>query len=312
MRESTVIILLASYNGEAYLRTMIDSVLAQDHSDIQLVLSDDNSTDSSKQILMEYAQRFPERVTHYESGRRFGCAQKHFMHLLSKFHEAPYIMFCDQDDFWHPDKIRKTLAKMQQIERDPKRPAMVHTDLRVVDRNLSEISPSFCRYSKLDGNRMALNQLLVQNVVTGCTMMINRALAELGCRNIPEDAMLMHDWWLALLAAACGETGFVDEATIDYRQHGSNSVGAKNSRSIEYIVGKVRNNEVRSAMQRTYQQAKAFAECAGNMMPAENRKLVETYGKLAETGYLARRCAFVKYGFYKIGISRIAAQMIWG
>ena len=227
--EKQILILLAAYKGGRFIRPMVDSILAQDVGGWRLILSDDG--EDTAPILQEYADKYPDKITHYRSGRRFGSAQKHFMHLLEQFGgQADYIMFSDQDDVWHPDKVRLTLRLMEQAETDPALPVLVHTDLRVVDGQLHEMDPSFQHYSGLDGHRLALEQLLVQNVVTGCTMMINRSLARLACRPVGEGDMLMHDWWLALIAAAMGRAVFLDRATIDYRQHGGNVVGAKDPR----------------------------------------------------------------------------------
>ena len=305
MEKATVLVLLATYNGENFIRPMVDSVLAQDYQNIKIILSDDNSRDSSPAILEEYAQKHPDKVVHYRSGMRFGCAQKHFMHLLSKFRDAPYIMFCDQDDVWHPDKIRKTLEKMRQVEQDASVPAMVHTDLRVVDRDLKELSPSFWIHSDLDGSRLALNQLLVQNVVTGCTMMINHALAELACREIPENAMLMHDWWLALLASACGRTGYLSEAIIDYRQHGNNSVGAKNVRSASYLWQRLRSKKMRKAL-----SAQAFLECYGDLLTQEQTDLLTAFASTQTAGLLSRDRVYIKYNLLKHGAVRVTAQLL--
>lgn len=308
---SQITVLLATYNGSKYVRQMIDSVLAQDYGDFHLVLSDDGSKDDTLQILEEYAGKYPQKVTHYRSGMRFGNAQDHFMHLLDQFHETSYIMFCDQDDYWHPDKMRKTLEKMQQIEKAGL-PAMVHTDLRVVDGDLNQMDPSFMHFSKLRGDRLALNQLLVQNVVTGCTMMINKELADLACSRMPKEPILMHDWWLALIASAMGTTGYLDEATIDYRQHGNNVVGAKNTRSVKYIANKLRENKIRTAMEQTYAQAAVFESCFADVLGAESMMVVRAYAGLCHRGFLGRRMAFVKNEFYKIGISRILGQMLFG
>ena len=98
-----VCILLAAYNGAAYIRQQIDSILQQDYPNIQLVLSDDGSQDGTQEILAEYEAKYPGRVIWHQSGKRFGKAQTHFMHLLRTFHDADYIMFSDQDDVWHPD-----------------------------------------------------------------------------------------------------------------------------------------------------------------------------------------------------------------
>ena len=308
---NVVRILLATYNGSKYIQEMINSILAQDYTNWQMILSDDGSKDETAEILEGYAQKYPDQIIHYRSGMRFGNAQNHFMHLIKVFGDAPYIMFCDQDDVWHSDKISKTMEKMEQIEISGK-PAMVHTDLRVVDGQLNLMDPSFMHFSKLRGDQLKLNRLLVQNVVTGCTMMINRALVELAVSRIPEEGILMHDWWLALLASAVGTTGYVEEATIDYRQHGNNVVGAKNIRSFSYMKNKLKDTEIALAMKKTYQQAEKFAECFADVLSEENRELVTRYSKLKEKNFVARRGTFIRYGYLKIGAARVLAQMIWG
>ena len=307
---STVRILLATYNGEKYVGEMIESILAQSHTDWQLVLSDDQSKDRTVSILEDYADKYPDRITHYRSGLHFGNAQGHFLHLLSRFPDAPYIMFCDQDDIWHREKISATLQKMQEIEKSGV-PAVVHTDLRVVDGQLKEMHPSFLGYSGLSGDRLALKQLLVQNVVTGCTMMINRSMAELANGHMPEGKILMHDWWLALIGAALGTVGFLNQSTIDYRQHGNNTVGAKNTRSVSYVLKKIRNDGVRKTMEDTYAQAEVFLETFGDLMAPEQRQVVADYAALKNCGAMGRRIGFLKGKYYKYGIRRIIAQFIW-
>lgn len=309
MKEPTVCILLATYNGCAYIRQMIDSVLAQDYPCIQLVLSDDGSSDGTQFILEEYVEKYPEKVMFYKSGQRFGNAGKHFMHLLKQFCDSPYIMFCDQDDVWHKDKIRKTLLKMQQVERGEAIPAMVHTDLRVVDSELQEINSSFWRHSNLDGSRLALNQLLVQNVVTGCTMMINRPLAELACRETP-DEMIMHDWWLALLAAACGKADFIAERTIDYRQHGNNSVGAKDVRSKEYLWYRLRSKSMRNALKDNAKQAEALLQHYKEVLKSEQIEVIQAFIKAQKASFFRRNHLYIKYGLLKYGVVRKTAQLL--
>lgn len=310
MENKKIYILLAAYQGERFIRPMVDSILAQDVGGWQLILSDDGELTAS--ILQEYADRYPDRVTHYRSGLRFGSAQKHFMHLLQQFGpQADYIMFCDQDDVWHPDKVRKTLALMRQTETDPEKPVLVHTDLRVVDGQLNEIDPSFQHYSHLDGHRMALEQLLLQNVVTGCTVMINRALAQLACRPEAVETMLMHDWWLALLASAMGRTAFLDEATIDYRQHGGNVVGAKDPRSLSYVLQKLKGDAVRRSLHDTARQAGAFLSCYGPELGQTQRALLADYAAAPQKGKLARLALYRRRDLWKYGLSRRIGQILW-
>ena len=307
-----VTVLLATYNGSKYVRQMIDSVLAQSYGDFHLVLSDDSSKDDTPQILEEYAQKYPHKITHYRSGLRFGNAQNHFMHLLAQFHDTPYIMFCDQDDIWHPDKMEKAFQKMKHTEQNSATPTLVHPDLRVVDSSLQELSPSFCQMSDLDGNRLTLPHLLVQNVVTGCTVMVNRALAVLACKNIPSQGILMHDWWLALIASALGTIGFLDETTIDYRQHGNNSVGAKNVRSLQYIKDKLVNQTMHKSMLSTYAQAQLFLQCYGDVLPQDKHNIVAKLAKNCTNGYLKRVVTLLSGGYCKKGFARNLAQILWG
>lgn len=310
MQNDKVMILLASYNGEHYIRQMIDSLLNQDYPNVHIVLSDDHSSDGTCAILDAYASAHPDRITHYHSGQRFGCAQNHFMHLLRRFQDAPYIMFCDQDDVWHSDKVSITLKKMKELERDPQIPVLIHTDLRVVDQNLDEIAPSFCQHSCLDGNRLALNQLLVQNVVTGCTTMINRTLAAFASRECAQENMLMHDWWLALVASACGVIGFLDIPTIDYRQHGNNSVGAKNVRSFGYLVQRLRSSSMRKSLADAATQAEAFLLCYRDLLNAEQLGLLEAFVSTKNASLWKRNKTYFQYKLLKNGSIRVAAQLL--
>ncbi len=310
MEQKQVLILLATYKGNLYVREMINSVLAQDFDDYGIILSDDG--EDTCDILEEYANKYPDKIIHYRSGQRFGSAQKHFMHLLNTFADkAPYFMFCDQDDVWHTDKVRKTLEVMKQTEENASIPTMVHTDLNVVDANLNLISPSFIKYSGLDGNRLQFNKLLVQNTVTGCTMMVNKALALLSKRDLPENAMLMHDWWLALIASAFGKCGFLNEPTIYYRQHGNNTVGAKNSRSPSYIIAKMKSG-IKTAMSDTAKQAETFAFVYKDMLNPKQLEILAALSACFKKGKLNRILTYSKYGLWKIKLRRIIGQIIWG
>lgn len=309
---ANITILLATYNGADYIRQQVDSILKQTYTDFHLILSDDGSGDNTAELLEAYAQKYPDRITHYRSGQRFGCAQAHFMHLLSTFHDTPYIMFSDQDDVWHLDKVERTLAKMKQVETDPALPAMVHTDLQVVDDVLQPIAPSFCQLSHLDGSRMALNYLVVQNVVTGCTAMLNRALAELGSRTPASEPILMHDWWLAILAAAAGNVGFLNEPTINYRQHGNNSVGAKNTRSFSYLWKRFSANDTRNVMIGTAKQVEQFLAYYEDILQPEQLTMLRDFAATVKAPWRVRFRTYTKYRILKFGTIRVFAQLLGG
>ncbi len=307
-----VTIVLAAYKGNAYAGAMIDSIVAQDCDDWFLVLSDDGEDTCA--LLDSYAAAYPDKICHYRSGQRFGSSQKHFMHLLCRFGGiAPYTMCCDQDDVWHPDKVRKTLALMEKTEEEAGAdvPVLVHTDLKVVDAELNEIAPSFLAFSRLDGNRLGFSELLVQNVVTGCTVMVNRTLIKLAASAEDLPQMMMHDWWMALIASAFGRAVFLPEATIDYRQHGNNVVGAKNAGSLAYLKSRLNGQYVKKMRDDTIVQTAAFLKLYGERMDEEQKKLCRAMTSLASHGKLRRMRTLVRYRLWKNTLPRRAGQWLW-
>lgn len=233
-------ILLCTYNGEKHIRAQIDSILAQKDTRWHLTVSDDGSTDSTPAILDEYAARYPHRIKRYVSGQRFGNARDHFFHLMERC-DVPYMLFCDQDDVWYRDKLGKTLHMLLEIERihGEDCPALAFSDQRPTDENLSPLAQSLMAYHGQYAEEIDYRAILMQNIVTGGAMGINAALAKMALRAKERERVIMHDWWLAAVAARFGEVQYIDEVLGDYRQHGSNSVGAKNVHGFAYITDKL-------------------------------------------------------------------------
>lgn len=224
-----IAILLATYNGDKYLDEQIQSILDQSFQNWQLFIRDDGSTDKTMDIIRQWL-KFDDRINIVTDDQgRIGAA-KNFQALMQvvKKEKYQYILFCDQDDIWNPDKISKQYYIFKQLEDlyGNNMPLLLHSDLEVVDSHLKTIHKSFLQYQGLfHENDYPLKTLLVQNFVTGCTVMINRSLLEKALP-LPESAM-MHDWWLALCAAIFGKIAYLPETTIKYRQHDANEVGAK-------------------------------------------------------------------------------------
>lgn len=218
-----VTVLLATYNGERYLSELLESLITQTYQNFEIVIHDDGSTDMTNFIVESYRTKYGEKIRVINDDVFFGDARLNFFHLL-KFVETPYIMFCDQDDVWLPDKIELTIFRMRALENTYKNiPIVVHTDLRVVDERLQLIAHSMFKYQKLFKNQ-SLAETFVRNNVTGCTMMIN--IHAFHCINPMQSQAMMHDWWIALkVLANQGIVCFLDKPTILYRQHGRNNVG---------------------------------------------------------------------------------------
>lgn len=272
-------ILLATYNGESYLDEQLQSILAQDTQAWHLTVSDDASTDKTSDILDEYVQNYPDKITRVYSGRRFGCARDHFFWLMSQCN-AQYMQFSDQDDVWHPDKVRLLQEALEKAEREhgTQVPMLVFSDQTVVDQELQPIAPSLMQMQQQNPKATDYRNILFQNIVTGCTMGINRVLADLAGKCPNPAQTIMHDWWLALVAAKFGQLIYVPQSTIEYRQHRKNSVGAKDTRSFSYFVYKILHLK---AFQKTVlekkSQAAAFLAVYADALSAEEQAVLREF-----------------------------------
>lgn len=302
-------ILLATYNGEQFLKSQIDSLLNQTYKDFVIYISDDQSTDSTNNIIMEYVEKYPTKIKNLHTPTRFGNARDNFFNLISRV-EADCYLFCDQDDVWNPDKIEKLVEEYQKHPDNI--PTVIHSDLTVVDKDLNILNSSLFEIMHLDKNP-SWKKLLVQNNATGCTMLINKALADLYKKNshkIIKNNIIMHDYFFVLAASLFGKVYFIDEPMLKYRQHGNNSVGAKNVNSFSYKLYKIKELKIgRNLVKETENQAgeilKLFPE---EMKNSQMYKIINKYHHLSKYPKLYRWYFLIKNGLLKNSFSRIVYQ----
>ena len=289
-------VLLATYNGERFVEEQLQSLLAQTYSDFEILASDDCSSDSTPDILQKYAKA-DQRVRILHSGRRFGGARDHFFWLLTQA-TSPYVAFSDQDDLWLSDKLALGMEKMEQLEKEhgATTPLLVFSDLAVAGEDLSVIHPSLYAYSGADPSRTKLPNLLAQNFVPGCVMLANRQLYH-DVFTLPNEieAVGMHDWWLILTASALGHIGYVDGATMLYRQHGHNSVGAHSGQATDivrqlgsYASKLLPNSTQLDSIDLRLVQAAAFANAYADVLAPEDVQLCRELSTLLDRSPIDR------------------------
>ena len=302
-----IAILMATYNGEKYICQQIDSILSQTCKDWELYIHDDGSTDNTIAAVESYVEKYPDKI-HLIDGKSTGGAKYNFFYLFGQV-EAPYYMTCDQDDVWLDKKIELTYDKMLTIENKADVPCLVYTELRVVDSELNTIADTMSGYQSLDCHKRTINQFILQNSVTGCTMMVNMALRDKMLHITDIDNTIMHDWWAALVAAQFGKTAFIDEPTILYRQHGDNSLGALGINKLSYIVRRVwQKKQIQESMRLGRLQAREFAKTYN--LPADS--LAVRYAALEGKSRLVRQRFYKENDMYKTGTMRRLGQAVWG
>ncbi|QJW88302.1 glycosyltransferase family 2 protein [Spirosoma taeanense] len=209
-----VSVALATFNGEKHLACLLDSLVEQTRLPDEVVVSDDGSQDQTLAILQRYKGQLPLYI--HQQPRPVGIVAN-FRHAVSLC-RGDVIAFCDQDDVWLPHKVATGLAALERI--DGSDPALIFTDLEVVDQQLNRIAPSYWNHRQLHPERETFGSLLYGNFVTGCTAMFNRPMAE-EIKRMPDDA-LMHDFWLACVAYGIGQVRYLTKPSVRYRQHPDN------------------------------------------------------------------------------------------
>jgi glycosyltransferase involved in cell wall biosynthesis len=302
---------MASYNGEKYIARQLDSLLSQTSNDFTLYINDDCSTDSTWEIIRTYERKYPGKIIASRNTGNSGSAKHNFISMMIE-KKDDYVLLCDQDDVWLPQKIEKTILELRQMEAQygKETPLLVHSDLTVVDENLAVITPSFHEAMKVGYNRTALRHFLIQNIITGCTAAYNRALAEL-ITAVP-GYLVMHDWWLGLIAAAFGKFGYIQEQTVLYRQHSHNEIGARDVRTLGYKVNRfLHGNEVRKDINLTYTQAASFLRMYFDVLNDGQKTLLSEYIRIPAKNKIMRCLTVNKLGVLKHGITRKIANFLF-
>jgi glycosyltransferase involved in cell wall biosynthesis len=243
MNERNIAILLATYNGDEYLKEQINSIISQTYKDWTLYIQDDGSTDNTLAIIDGYTQQH-SNIQFLGQTKGLG-AKGNFFSMLQQVN-SKYYMFCDQDDVWVEDKILVEMERMEVEEhRHPNKPVLVFTDLLVVDANLQTIAESFFTYAGIYPQFLTtFGELGASNLVTGCTMLINHVVKDVASRHSASTAT-MHDAWLALCTAkAHGILSCITTPLVLYRQHSSNALGASDigRLTLRYRLGNIKKN----------------------------------------------------------------------
>ncbi len=257
-----LIVLLAAYNGENFLRQQLDSLPAQSLDGVEILVRDDGSSDGTHRILTEFAQRGSLR---WYTGKHLGAGRS-FWQLLQDADEAEFYAFCDQDDVWDPDKLEIAVSMLSPL--DSSRPALYCSDVRVTDAALHVLSEHMVRQAPVE-----YPHALMRNLSPGCTYVFNRTARELLCRyDASQLGLELHDWTAYQIAACFGTVVYDPAPHMCYRQHGNNVIGAYRStldswmkKAVSFWSGPMKNSRSRQALR--------MEQCFGQEMCAEYREL---------------------------------------
>lgn len=215
-------ILMSTYNGEKYVEQQIESLIQQDHKNLEILIRDDGSTDNTVSILEKYSAQYPNiKVI---KGVNKGVISSFFELVLNASGEADYFAFCDQDDFWKQSKVSRAVSLLEK--ENPSVPLLYFSRLDIVDEKLQ-----FLKHSQIPPQGATLENALIQNIATGCTIVFNKTMLQLFKSHVPDTKKVtMHDAWFYLLGTAFGKVIYDEQSHLLYRQHSSNTLGMSDNK----------------------------------------------------------------------------------
>jgi glycosyltransferase involved in cell wall biosynthesis len=279
----SVAVLLSTYNGGPWLAAQLDSLAEQVGVDVDVLARDDGSRDDTREILARYADRWP-RLAGTTAGPNLGPA----MSFLTLLEAAPDgfdgYAFCDQDDVWPPQKLARACRALAGAGG----PALYCSQVMCVDADLRPLGPAPVK----DDPRF--EHLLFENIAFGVTLVMNAAAARLVRSRPPQQGVIMHDWWCALVVSAFGQVIYDPEPGVLYRQHGGNEVGQGVSRIGELARQARRLRRDPGRFWPAHAQAREFLRLWGEDLAPPQRALVQAF--VASKRSLGARLAYAATG----------------
>lgn len=297
MKKTTCLVLLSTYNGEKYIEEQLDSLLKQEGVELHILIRDDGSKDSTVNVIRNIREHVSVPVKVLET--KNSGAKASFFELLriasDEHSEFEYFAFCDQDDVWKPNKLRRAVTLLSQ--EDPNSPLMYCSATQMVDDKLSSLKV----WPSPPGKKLSMYNALVENVAVGCTTVLNKMAFDLITSSLPSNAdkVIMHDWWAYLCVSTFGKVIFDEEPFILYRQHSSNVLGGQTDnwitkwkkRFLRYFQGQnhyiIRN------------QAKEFYKCFNHQMDDIRRLDVQRFIEAASKPWTSRLAYTLRTPFYR-------------
>jgi glycosyltransferase involved in cell wall biosynthesis len=286
-----VLIIMATYNGAAFLPEQLQSIANQDGITWRLRVSDDGSTDATCDVVAEFSQLYPKQSVLLSTGPKQGFAAN-FLSLLGKLdHSTDFVAFADQDDIWQPDKLTRALSWLNAENMETPALYTSRTWAWFPKNGYRVASPHFKKSP-------SFRNALTQSLAGGNTMVLNRAAAALAKACSHEAGpIISHDWWIYQIITGAGGTVYYDpEPSLDYRQHEANLVGA----NIGWAARWRRAKMIRDGVYQTWHRVNIAAlDRSAHRFTPENRAILNEFAVARQQSLLKRIRRLARLGLYR-------------
>lgn len=215
--KDNVLVLLSTYNGEKYLKNLLDSVLNQQGCNFNILIRDDCSKDNTVEIIKEYQKKY-DNIEFY-TGENLGYA-KSFWNLIQKSDDFNYYAFCDQDDIWLPNKLENAIKLIQKNKDKDNQPVLYTSNVICVDNNMNKLENKsfFCE------KPLNIYESFQKSILPGCTFVFNNNAKKI--LKLYNGFMESHDWATYVIINTFGKVIYDSNSYIHYRIHEQNTIGA--------------------------------------------------------------------------------------
>ena len=268
---SKVAVLMTTYNGEKYIEEQLESIEKQSYDDITIFIRDDGSLDNTVEILEKIRSKY-NNIEIYKGENLGPC--KSFFEIIKKSPDTyDYYAFSDQDDFWLRFKIENAVNKLKKFKKIDK-PVLYFTDTILVDKNLKKIN----QLRVIKKEDVKPENAIVENLATGCTVVINKNLKKLLEKISFEDMRIgmMHDDFAYKICALTGNIIFDDQSNILYRQHENNVVGSADTLKTQ-ILKRIKSIRKNLGLRKEY--SKIILKNFNELIKPEYKNLLNGYAK---------------------------------
>lgn len=293
-------VVVCSYNGERYVIEQLVSILSQTIPPQRIIISDDGSTDSTLSLITDFAATTPIPINVQQHTASSKGPAYNFLYALS-LTIAPNVFLSDQDDIWITDKVEYYQRIVNVID-DNSQPLLIFSDAELVDNELCSLHPSFLENERINPEKqMTFSQLVFQNCIQGATVMVNRALLN---HVRPSQHMLMHDWWLGLIAISFGRLIFIPKQLIKYRQHSNNLVGSHGYRLKRILSKLMQLSSIARQNRLVIEQAVSFYDIYYDSLKKKDKRFLEDMLK-------SRRFILWQFFLLRFSVTRTTVMRIF-
>lgn len=295
-----ICILLATYNGEKFLAAQLESIEKQTHHNWRIVISDDGSSDNTLKIAAQFQMKWGAARLEIRKGPEKGFVENFLTMACDASIRADLYAFCDQDDFWLPNKLERAVAYFHDHD-NGSLPVTYGSRTIIADENLNHLglSPEYCLPT-------SFRNAIVQSITGGNTQVFNQKTKELLEHSGPQQ-VATHDWWLYQLTKGAGGIFYYDPVpSLLYRQHPDALIGANSS--LKAKIGRILN--VFSGTFKQSNDSHYAALCnISHLLTKDNQDILRLYGIFRKAGLKDRIRLLGVCGLYRQ--TRLSTFYLW-